>query len=226
MEGGGGSDILPAYRPIIGLDARRRSIATMTTSPVGPLAIVPPVRSITPSPRLPPLRSADRLYMRLRSNSGLTFHTNEAALDQYTNYQNSGPSRPPSANQYRQHQHEPLHEEDTGSTDLTETLSESPRGAGGDGSVGGVGPIETGGGLQSCLPFLDFLGQDVFQISLDNPAISRQLLRYCEDHGCPEHVEFLLKVGLNRLFIIRLFCFYFFTSPLLVLPCLVLPTIR
>ncbi|RYP57619.1 hypothetical protein DL769_009382 [Monosporascus sp. CRB-8-3] len=48
------------------------------------------------------------------------------------------------------------------------------------------------------LPFMDFMGQDAFQMALDNPAISRQLSEYCEDQGCEEDVEFLMKVEYNE----------------------------
>lgn len=180
-----GSDVFSSYQPM-GMDSRRRSIASMSAVG-GPLAVVPPLRSMTPSPRYPPSLRSDRLCMRLRSNSGLTFHTNGAVLDQYINYQNNGgPPRPPSATSGAL-----LEEDAPGGVDLlTETYLEGSRGDG-----FGSADID----LQTCLPFLDFLGLGAFQMSLDNPAISRQLLRYCEEHGCPEHVEFLLKVGQNCL---------------------------
>ncbi len=179
------------------MNSRKRSstaATSMTTSMTtvmtsnSPSSVVPPVRAIaaSPIPRRPPLRS-DRLYSRLRSNSGLALHTNEAALEQYINYQNSGPARPPSSTSAPQH--DALYEED-GGADLAETCSQSSRG---DGSS------TPGTGLRACIPFLDFLGQGVFQMSLDNPAISSRLLKYCEDHGCEENLEFLMKVGWDNL---------------------------
>src|SRR5438552_1323734 len=37
----------------------------------------------------------DAIHVRLRSDSGLSFHTNAAALRQYTGYNNDGSLRPP-----------------------------------------------------------------------------------------------------------------------------------
>ncbi|RYP07368.1 hypothetical protein DL765_009179 [Monosporascus sp. GIB2] len=150
-----------------------------------PLAAVPSPPSITPSPtsqtsRHHPFRS-DRLCLRLRSNSGLTFHTNEAVLDRYINYPDSGYTQSFTSNSPTQS--EALYEDEA--SDVTESFLESPHG---DGAWSADDPW-------SRLPFMDFMGQDAFQMALDNPAISRQLSEYCENQGCEEDVEFLMKVG-------------------------------
>ncbi|RYP66537.1 hypothetical protein DL770_008779 [Monosporascus sp. CRB-9-2] len=162
---------------------RRRSIASIPTGH-SPLAVVPPLRSVTASPtsqtsRHHPFRS-DRLCLRLRSNSGLTFHTNEAVLDRYINYPDSGYSQSFTPNSPTQS--EVLYEDDA--SDVTESFSTSLHE---DGAWSADGPW-------SRLPFMDFMGQDAFQMALDNPAISCQLLEYCEDQGCEEDVEFLMKI--------------------------------
>ncbi|RYO94775.1 hypothetical protein DL766_000038 [Monosporascus sp. MC13-8B] len=162
---------------------RRRSIASIPTGH-SPLAAVPSLRSITPSPtsqtsRHHPFRS-DRLCLRLRSNSGLTFHTNEAVLDRYINYPDSGYTQSFTSNSPAQS--EVLHEDDA--SDVTESFLASPHG---DGAWSADDPW-------SRLPFMDFMGQDAFQMALDNPAISRQLSEYCKSQGCEEDVEFLMKI--------------------------------
>lgn len=167
------------------IEARRRSIASLPTGHTT-LTVVPPIRSFTPlsASRFPPppLPPADRLAQRLRSNSGRALQGHEAALDQYINYQNNGYARPPSSTSASHHG--ALHEEDA--ADLTETCSDSSRGDEG----GWPGDV----GRKPRAAFTDFLGQGAFQMSLDNPSISRQLLKYCEDHGCEENIEFLMKV--------------------------------
>lgn len=121
----------------------------------------------------------DRLSLRLKSNSGMTLHTNDNALSQYTDYNCYG--RSSSAF-------------DGSSPGLpsppTDRFAQSAR---------CVSPFNRDvpsnlGGLTSCLPFMDFVGRDVFQMALDSPAVMRQLLHYCEKQGCEENVEFLIKV--------------------------------
>ena len=173
-----------AFPPPPEMETRRRSVASLPTGHTTPV-VVPPIRSFTPlsASRFPPppLPPAERLAQRLRSNSGVAFQGNQAALDQYINYQNSGYARPPSSTSASHHG--ALYEEDA--ADLTETCSESSRGDGGlSGNVG----------RQPRTAFIDFLGRGAFQMSLDNPSISRQLLKYCGDHGCEENIEFLMKV--------------------------------
>ena len=176
-----GPDVSPPHPAE--MEPRRRSIASLPNGHTS-LAVDPPIRSVTPSSvtQHPQPQRPNRVALRLRSNSGYAFHTSEAALQQYINYQNSGPARPPSSTSAVSH-HGAVFEEEAG--DLTETCSESSRG---DESLSS----ETW--TQPRRAFSDFLGQGAFQMSLDNPAISRQLLRYCEEYGCEENIEFLMKV--------------------------------
>ncbi|KAK8060055.1 hypothetical protein PG996_009985 [Apiospora saccharicola] len=149
------------------------NINSMNAMPSASRAFSPP-----PTPRSPMLRQ-DRLSLRLKSNSGMTLHTNENALSQYTDYncygrssgafEVSSPGLPsPPTDRFAQ-----------------STRCASPFSRDGPGNLSG---------FTSCLPFLDFVGRDVFQMALDSPAVMRQLLHYCEKQGCEENVEFLIKI--------------------------------
>ncbi|RYP27220.1 hypothetical protein DL767_007753 [Monosporascus sp. MG133] len=98
----------------------------------------------------------------------------------YINYPDSGYSQPFTPNSPTQS--EALYED--GASDVTESF---PTSLHEDGAWSADGPWPR-------LPFMDFMGQDAFQMALDNPAISRQLSEYCEDQGCEEDVEFLMKI--------------------------------
>ncbi|KAK8127870.1 hypothetical protein PG984_008978 [Apiospora sp. TS-2023a] len=149
------------------------NINSMNAMPSASRAFSPP-----PTPRSPMLRP-DRLSLRLKSNSGMTHHTNENALSQYTDYNCYG--RSPGAFE-------------VSSPGLpsppTDRFAQSARCAS-PFSRDGPGNLS---GFTSCLPFLDFVGRDVFQMALDSPAVMRQLLHYCEKQGCEENVEFLIKI--------------------------------
>ncbi|KAK7956455.1 uncharacterized protein PG986_005677 [Apiospora aurea] len=119
----------------------------------------------------------DRLSLRLKSNSGMALHTNDSALSQYTDYNCYG--RSPSAF-------------DVSSPGL-------PTPANDDRFARSASPYSRDvpnlpGGFTSCLPYMDIVGRDVFQMALDSPAVMRQLLHYCEKQGCEENVEFLIKI--------------------------------
>jgi phototropin len=140
------------------------------------------ILSPPPTPRSPPPRP-DRLSLRLRSNSGLKMHTNDAALSQYTDYQSSGqysPRKLTFTNSIAEHAHQNidhvLSPRATRPTSRQSMTLPSP-------------------GWNSALPFLDLLGKDAFQMAMDNPSIIRHMIRYSEEQGSSESVEFLLKVS-------------------------------
>lgn len=143
---------------------------------------VPRVLSPPPTPRSPPPRP-DRLSLRLRSNSGLRMHTNDAALRQYTDYE-SGAQYSPRKTHYAgsliEHRHE----------NIDDVLSPRSTRPGSRQSM----PYAPGG-LTTALPFLDFLGKEAFQMAMECPSIARHMMKYCEDQGCEENVDFLMKVG-------------------------------
>ncbi|KXJ88122.1 hypothetical protein Micbo1qcDRAFT_166769, partial [Microdochium bolleyi] len=43
-------------------------------------------------------------------------------------------------------------------------------------------------------PFVDILSRDVFSMMLENQSTSQHFLNYCEDQGCEENIEFLMRV--------------------------------
>ncbi|OTB00570.1 hypothetical protein M426DRAFT_26484 [Hypoxylon sp. CI-4A] len=120
--------------------------------------MIPRVVSPVQVPKSPPLRT-DRLSLRLRSNSGLALHTNEAALNQYINYINDK------------------------SGDSSSSVSSDPS-----------SPVEKAGGFASSWHFLDHLGDDIYRVALEDPAIAPRFIKYCKEQGCGGQLEFLMKV--------------------------------
>lgn len=49
--------------------------------------------------------------------------------------------------------------------------------------------------LDSWVPLLDCLGREAFQLAMESSSIAHQLLRYCEDRGCDQNMDFLMKVS-------------------------------
>lgn len=149
--------------------------------------VVPSVPRILSPPPTPTLRSPpprpDRLSLRLRSNSGLRMHTNDAALRQYTDYESSGQYSPRKAT-YGSSLLESRHE------NMDDVLSPRSMQLGSRQSMPHVS-----GGLVSALPFLDFLGKEAFQMAMECAPILRHMTKYCEDQGCEENVDFLIKVS-------------------------------
>ncbi|KAI1877675.1 hypothetical protein JX265_003683 [Neoarthrinium moseri] len=146
-------------------------------------ALSPPrVFSPPPTPRSPPPRP-DRLSLRLRSNSGMKLHTNEAALSQYIDYQSNGQYSVYKANGYAGSTVE------LGQPNIGSVLSPRDAPASSRQTV-----AWTTSGMTSSLPFLDFLGKDAFQMAIENPSVIRHFIRYCEHQGCEENVDFLMKI--------------------------------
>lgn len=184
------------------LDFRRMSTPSIPTNfdYMDAAPSVPRVLSPPPTPRSPPPRP-DRLSLRLRSNSGLRMHTNDAALSQYTDYQIHGQISPRKAKFPTSiAEHSPQNIDDVLSPQSMRPRSRQSM-------------AYTSRGLTSALPFLDLLGKDSFQMAMDNPSVVRHLVRYCEDQGCEEGVDFLIKVSLLSCFERSAF------SPLVLLTC-------
>lgn len=141
------------------------------------------IGSTTPAfgPLSKPRNRPERISIRLRSNSGLSMHTNEMALRQYTDYNPDGSPR----------------------SALFSSSLQSGRMASMDNQISG-GPRshtslshhsgQSNNGSSSSLIIPDFLGREVFQMALNNPTTCHRLLRYTQDQGCGELVEFLLKL--------------------------------
>ncbi|KAI1334428.1 hypothetical protein F5Y15DRAFT_289439 [Xylariaceae sp. FL0016] len=156
------------------VDRRSSHPKPSSTSTTSTFAAVPRVVSPRPSVRSPPPLRPDRLSLRLRSNSGLALHTNEAALSQYIDYtRDPVPSRPSSFNPSIQSI--PLDEDDT---NTVRSMSLSCHTT----------------GFSHYLPFVDLLGQDVFQTALHTPGVARQFQNYCKERRCGQDLEFLLRI--------------------------------
>jgi len=137
-------------------------------------------RASTLSPPLPSSKSPslkhENLIHRLRSNSGLSLHTNESALRQYTDYNQDG--------SVRFSQFDPVEWHGDGFSLLSAT---SPQG------------VREGLGIHanastSKLGIPDFFSRDVVQMVLRNPTTAHRLRQYAQSRGSSESMEFLSKV--------------------------------
>ncbi|OLN97640.1 Blue-light-activated histidine kinase 1-like protein 1 [Colletotrichum chlorophyti] len=111
------------------------------------------------------------MALRLRSNSGLSLHTNEEAFRRYTDYNPDGSPRSPTFG--------------SGMWSSLDGVSTSLRRSFGP----PVMEVEA-----ETLPIPDFLGREVFQMILGNTAISQRLHHFAHKRGCGSDIEFLLKV--------------------------------
>jgi len=149
---------------------------------VNSLKVLPPtprIASPQPSTRSS-IASVDRLSLRLRSNSGLARHTNESAFKQYVDYGSNKSTRPKSFN--------PSGRTSTMSERHPTTYDELPE----------LSPRSTAytvHAFDAFPPFVDILSKDIFTMMLENSSTSRHFLNYCEDQGCEENIEFLMRVG-------------------------------
>ncbi|KAI1373988.1 hypothetical protein F4677DRAFT_185341 [Hypoxylon crocopeplum] len=133
---------------------------------------IPRVISPPPTCRSPPPR-IDRLSLRLRSNSGLTLHTNEAILSQYIDYKKDRLMQPPSFNTSI---FDPPIDEDEDSLSSVKRTAWTARDS------------------PSRPSFPKSLGDDVFRIGLSHPVVARKFKKYCREQGCEGYLEFLTKV--------------------------------
>ncbi|KAJ1333101.1 phototropin [Microdochium nivale] len=143
-------------------------------------ALPPTPRMVSPQPSTRgSIASVDRLSLRLRSNSGLGLHTNEAAFKQYIDYGSSRSSRPKSYN--------PAGRTSTMDRRYQSAYDEVPE----------LSPRSTAfttSPLEAFPPSLDILSRDIFSMMLENQSTSQHFLNYCEDQGCEENIEFLMRV--------------------------------
>ncbi|KAK2039213.1 hypothetical protein LZ31DRAFT_606929 [Colletotrichum somersetense] len=137
-----------------------------------PTSVSQPVPTMTLSPPPTPRSSRPKkLSMKMRSNSGLAFHMNEDALRQYTDYNPDGSPRSPTFG--------------TGIWSSLDSVSTSFR------RNFGTTVVEA---QPEPWPIPDFLGCELFQMILGNPAASQRLLQFAQRSGCGPDVEFLLRI--------------------------------
>ncbi len=126
--------------------------------------------SVVSSPKSPSLRH-EGLVNRLRSNSGLSLHTNNAALRQYTDYNADG--------SMRLSQFDPV--------EWREAAVPPP-----PGYRGSMGFHKNASASRLGIP--DFFGRDMADAVLADPTTSRRLLQFAQTRGGVENIEFLMKV--------------------------------
>jgi phototropin len=174
-------------------NSRRCSSPVIPYEPTFPSPKTAPPRSSRPIVRAPPNLPLPRpprnkmagrdsgigkLSIRLRSNSGLSLHTNEDALRQYTNYNPDGSPRTSLFGPVAWQSHSGLEPAIEGPG---AGLPASPKSSLPDGSAG-------------TLPIPDFFSREVFQMVLRNPTTSHLLCQFARNQGCGEAVEFLTQV--------------------------------
>lgn len=140
----------------------------VTTVDLGAFSLSPP-----PTPGSPNgTKGAKFPAHRLRSNSGLAFHTNDDLLKRYTDYYPDGTPRIS------------VGLDGTGSLGLgSETRRPS------------VTPSESDGFSLIESPIPSFLGRETFNVAMKNPETTNKLWTFAESQGCGHHIEFLAKVA-------------------------------
>ncbi|KAK0721989.1 hypothetical protein B0T26DRAFT_749456 [Lasiosphaeria miniovina] len=130
-------------------------------------ALSPPPVSGAPKPQ------PKNLHLRLRSDSGLSFHMNQSAFRQYTDYNPDGSTRSVAVSK------RPLSFDEAGHADnislgsgSTHFRDYSPRGR--------------------SIP--NFFDRDVIKLAFCNPTTGQRLCRFAQSRHCAADVEFLLKV--------------------------------
>jgi len=135
----------------------------------------PPPRSRSSRPK-----SAKFSAYRLRSNSGLTLHTNEDVLRQYTDYHPDGTPRAGLySNGVGQWSGERLR-----SIDSVASSSRSQRSS--------IAYTESDSSGE--LPIPDLVGREMFDMVMADHAASGQLWKFAADRGVGQNVDYLMKI--------------------------------
>lgn len=163
--------------PFAEFERRRSTTSTLTNNAE---SVGSSLRGLTTSPTLRSKngtrpKSAKFSAYRLRSNSGLSVHTNEDLLRQYTDYH---PDGSPRVAMFAANGGERLRSIDsitTSSQRSSVTFTDSDTSAD--------------------LPIPDFVGRDMFDMVIKDPAASAQLWKFAASRGVGQNVEYLLKVS-------------------------------
>lgn len=164
----------PPVPPFAEFERRRSTASSMSNSnSSGGLQSPPPPK--TRSGARP--RSAKFSAYRLRSNSGLSLHTNEDILRQYTDYYPDGSPR--TAGLYgsgQQWSGERLRSIDSIASSQRSSIAFTDSDGSGD------------------LPIPDLVGRDMFDQVMSDPAASSQLWKFAASRGVGQNVDYLMKV--------------------------------
>ncbi|KAH6984693.1 hypothetical protein BKA56DRAFT_631048 [Ilyonectria sp. MPI-CAGE-AT-0026] len=166
----------PPVPPFAEFERRRSTTSTLTNNAE---SVGSSLRGLTTSPTLRSKngtrpKSAKFSAYRLRSNSGLSLHTNEDLLRQYTDYH---PDGSPRVAMFAANGGERLRSIDsitTSSQRSSVTFTDSDTSAD--------------------LPIPDFVGRDMFDMVIKDPAASAQLWKFAASRGVGQNVEYLLKI--------------------------------
>ncbi len=115
-------------------------------------------------------RKQENLLTRLRSNSGLSFHTNNSALRQYTDYNQDGSTK--------LSQFDPVEWRESAVV--------------GDGHRESRRVRDEGSSPTPSVP--DFFSREMVMMVLHNPTVSHRLWQFAQAKGGGENMEFLMKV--------------------------------
>ncbi|EFQ36022.1 hypothetical protein CGRA01v4_08414 [Colletotrichum graminicola] len=163
-----GSPVTPPYdhysQNSVGLfEPSSKQSPSSASLPVPAMMLSPP-----PTPRG---SRPKKLSMKLRSNSGLSLHTNEDAFRQYTDYNPDGSPRSPTfgSNMW------------TSLNGVSTSLRRN------------FGPtvVEP---QPEVWPVPDFLGRELFQMVLNNATTSQRLFQFAQRSGYGPDVEYLLRI--------------------------------
>ncbi|KZL87459.1 k+-channel erg-like protein [Colletotrichum incanum] len=144
-------------------DVGLRNSPTSSSLPVPTMTFSPPATPRGPRP--------NNMSFRLRSNSGLSLHTNEDAFRRYTDYNPDGSPRSPTFG--------------PGIWSSLDGVSTSLRRSFGP----PVMEVES-----EPLSIPDFLGREVFQMVLGHAIASKRFFYFAQSRGCGPDVEFLLRI--------------------------------
>ena len=157
---------------------RRRSSANTTISDSLSTTLRSPSAASNRSKISARPKSAKFSSYRLRSNSGLSLHTNEDILRQYTDYYPDGSPRVA------------MYGNGNGqwSGDRLKSINSIP-------SSQRSSMAFTEADTFVDLPVPDFVGREMFEMVMKDPAASSQLWKYAASRGVGQNVDYLMKVS-------------------------------
>jgi len=135
----------------------------VNTTPLSP----PPIPSIGS-----PGTKTEKIHVRLRSDSGLSFHTNQSAFRQYTDYNSDGSPRSPS------YFNRPLSFDRASSPSVAEAAP----------------TIGSRCSFRQLEPLPDFYSSEAIALAFSDATISQRLCQFAQSRNCAADMEFLMKV--------------------------------
>ncbi|KAM5363952.1 hypothetical protein ACJZ2D_011742 [Fusarium nematophilum] len=178
----------PPVPPFADLD-RRRSTASSLSNKTDSISSLRDLQSPTKTSASGAARSSARpksakfSSYRLRSNSGLSLHTNEDILRQYTDYYADGTPRVGGGSMYG-----------NGNGGGGQWTGERLRSIDSIASSQRSSMIFTDSDGSGDLPIPDLVGRDMFDLVMSDPAASGQLWKFAASRGVGQNVDYLMKI--------------------------------